>query len=113
MANDVIEPASSPDLGKSNVEEIEAEPIATSDVECAEPGLKTTLVNQDVDVAMSLFDHPDQIHETCDPEKEKELVRKIDLMILPYLAVCYAFFYIDKTTLSYAGRLKSFQAWGI
>ena len=23
-------------------------------------------------------------------------------MILPYLAVCYAFFYIDKTTLSYA-----------
>ena len=23
-------------------------------------------------------------------------------MILPYLAVCYCFFYIDKTTLSYA-----------
>ncbi len=23
-------------------------------------------------------------------------------MILPYLSVCYAFFYIDKTTLSYA-----------
>lgn len=36
------------------------------------------------------------------PIEEKKLVRKIDLMILPYLAVCYAFFYIDKTTLSYA-----------
>lgn len=35
-------------------------------------------------------------------EEEHRLVRKIDFMILPYLAVCYAFFYIDKTTLSYA-----------
>lgn len=62
--------------------------------------------SKDVDVAMSLFDHPDQIHEPRDPEEERRLVRKIDLMILPYLAVCYAFFYIDKTTLSYAGALS-------
>jgi len=33
---------------------------------------------------------------------EQKLQRKIDWMVLPYLAVCYAFFYIDKTTLSYA-----------
>jgi len=32
----------------------------------------------------------------------KKLVRKTDFIILPYLAVCYPFFYIDKTTLSYA-----------
>ncbi|KAK6197024.1 hypothetical protein LQW54_010940 [Pestalotiopsis sp. IQ-011] len=56
----------------------------------------------DVDVAMALFDHPDQIHEPRDPGEERRLVRKIDFMVLPYLAVCYAFFYIDKTTLSYA-----------
>ncbi|KAF5366594.1 hypothetical protein D9758_008955 [Tetrapyrgos nigripes] len=37
-----------------------------------------------------------------DKEVEKRLVRKIDKLILPCLAVCYAFYYIDKTTLSYA-----------
>ncbi|KAM0807689.1 putative Major facilitator superfamily (MFS) profile domain-containing protein [Seiridium cardinale] len=58
--------------------------------------------SHDVDVAMALFDHPDQIHEPRDPKEERRLVRKIDFMVLPYLAVCYAFFYIDKTTLSYA-----------
>ncbi|TRX92144.1 hypothetical protein FHL15_007011 [Xylaria flabelliformis] len=57
---------------------------------------------RDVDVAMALFDSPEQIHEPIDPAEERKLVRKIDFMILPYLAVCYAFFYIDKTTLSYA-----------
>ncbi|KAK4962226.1 hypothetical protein LTR66_012762, partial [Elasticomyces elasticus] len=56
----------------------------------------------DGDVAMALFDSPTEIREPIDPEDERRLVRKIDLMILPYLAVCYAFFYIDKTTLSYA-----------
>ncbi|KAL1713487.1 major facilitator superfamily domain-containing protein, partial [Schizophyllum commune] len=35
-------------------------------------------------------------------EQEKKLRRKIDYTILPVLAVCYAFYYIDKTTLSYA-----------
>ncbi|KAI1076082.1 putative MFS allantoate transporter [Whalleya microplaca] len=57
---------------------------------------------RDVDVGMALFDTPEQIHEPRDPDDERKLVRKIDLMVLPYLAVCYAFFYIDKTTLSYA-----------
>ncbi|KAK0322584.1 hypothetical protein LTR54_001178 [Friedmanniomyces endolithicus] len=56
----------------------------------------------DGDAAMALFNSPDEIHEPIDPAEEARVVRKIDLMILPYLAVCYAFFYIDKTTLSYA-----------
>ncbi|KAF2092067.1 MFS transporter [Saccharata proteae CBS 121410] len=51
---------------------------------------------------MTLFHDPDEVHEPHDPTEEKRLVRKIDWMILPYLCVCYAFFYIDKTTLSYA-----------
>ncbi|KAL0574003.1 hypothetical protein V5O48_007947 [Marasmius crinis-equi] len=37
-----------------------------------------------------------------DPKVEKKLVRKIDWIVLPCLGVCYAFYYIDKTTLSYA-----------
>ncbi|KAK4550107.1 hypothetical protein LTR36_003074 [Oleoguttula mirabilis] len=56
----------------------------------------------DGDIAMALFNSPSEIHEPIDPTEEKKLVRKIDLMILPYLAICYVFFYVDKTTLSYA-----------
>lgn len=56
----------------------------------------------DGDVALALFSSPDDAKEPIDPLEEKKLVRKIDLMILPLLAVCYVFFYIDKTTLSYA-----------
>ncbi|OJJ48428.1 hypothetical protein ASPZODRAFT_1594647 [Penicilliopsis zonata CBS 506.65] len=56
----------------------------------------------DGDTAMALFNDMDELHEAVDPEEEKRVLRKIDFMILPYLAVCYAFFYIDKTTLSYA-----------
>ncbi|CAJ2513865.1 Uu.00g019840.m01.CDS01 [Anthostomella pinea] len=56
----------------------------------------------DGDTAMALFSSPAEIREPIDPLEEKKVVRKVDMMILPYLAVCYAFFYIDKTTLSYA-----------
>ncbi|KAI9739644.1 MAG: hypothetical protein M1834_006362 [Cirrosporium novae-zelandiae] len=56
----------------------------------------------DGDTAMALFSRPDDLEEFNDPQEIKKLERKIDFMILPYLAVCYAFFYIDKTTLSYA-----------
>ncbi|THU92236.1 MFS general substrate transporter [Dendrothele bispora CBS 962.96] len=40
--------------------------------------------------------------DAIEPEVERRLVRKIDRLIIPCLAVCYAFYYIDKTTLSYA-----------
>lgn len=56
----------------------------------------------DGDTALALFSNPDELREILDPKEERALQLKIDLMILPYLAVCYAFFYIDKTTLSYA-----------
>lgn len=56
----------------------------------------------DGDVAMSLFASPAELHEPISPEEDARVKRKVDWMILPYLAVCYAFFYIDKTTLSYA-----------
>lgn len=50
----------------------------------------------DGDTAMALFTNPDELHEAIDPKEERKLLWKIDFMILPYLAVCYAFFYIDK-----------------
>ncbi|KAF9020481.1 MFS general substrate transporter [Hymenopellis radicata] len=37
-----------------------------------------------------------------DPKEVKRLERKIDLLIIPALSICYMFYYIDKTTLSYA-----------
>ncbi|TFL04919.1 MFS general substrate transporter [Pterulicium gracile] len=37
-----------------------------------------------------------------DPKRLKKIERKLDRLIIPSLAVCYAFYYIDKTTLSYA-----------
>ena len=56
----------------------------------------------DGDEALNLFTSTADVHTAIEPAEEKQVVRKIDFMILPYLAVCYAFFYIDKTTLSYA-----------
>lgn len=52
------------------------------------------------DTAQALFD--DAPSEPYTVDEERRLVRKIDFLIIPYLSVCYAFFYIDKTTLSYA-----------
>ncbi|KAI5294830.1 hypothetical protein KEM52_003073 [Ascosphaera acerosa] len=40
--------------------------------------------------------------EYADEREMRRLVRKVDVALLPVLCVCYAFFYIDKTTLSYA-----------
>ncbi|KAG9008332.1 hypothetical protein FRB94_013378 [Tulasnella sp. JGI-2019a] len=39
---------------------------------------------------------------SIDPEAERRLVRKLDFLILPCLSMCYCFYYVDKTTLSYA-----------
>lgn len=47
------------------------------------------------DVAQALFASPDEVHAPIDPDEEKRVVRKIDCMILPYIAVCYAFFYVS------------------
>lgn len=50
----------------------------------------------DGDTAMALFNDPSDLNEEVDPAELRKLIWKIDFMILPYLAVCYAFFYIDK-----------------
>ncbi|PGH27238.1 hypothetical protein AJ80_01195 [Polytolypa hystricis UAMH7299] len=88
-----------------------------SDTEATSPNIESSVTHEehqtakskwkisksgDGDTALALFTNPNDLYEPVDPEERKKLIRKIDRMILPYLAVCYAFFYIDKTTLSYA-----------
>ncbi|KAJ5280685.1 hypothetical protein N7478_006057 [Penicillium angulare] len=78
-------------------------PPKPSSFHVEEPGMTTdTGKIHNGDTALALFDNLDDMHETFEPEEERKLVWKIDLMILPFLSVCYAFYYIDKTTLSYA-----------
>ncbi|KXJ91625.1 allantoate permease [Microdochium bolleyi] len=40
--------------------------------------------------------------ESIDQAKERAVIRKLDWRILPLLGICYFFYYVDKTTLSYA-----------
>ncbi|KAH7155212.1 major facilitator superfamily domain-containing protein [Dactylonectria estremocensis] len=40
--------------------------------------------------------------EAIDAAAEKRVLRKLDRRIIPLLGVCYFFYYVDKTTLSYA-----------
>lgn len=56
----------------------------------------------DGDIAIVLSCSPDDVNEPIDPDEDRKLVRRIDFMILPSLAVCYIFLDIDKTTLSFA-----------
>ncbi|EFX04472.1 major facilitator superfamily transporter allantoate [Grosmannia clavigera kw1407] len=44
--------------------------------------------------------YPDE--SSIDAELERQVVRKLDRRILPVLGLCYFFYYVDKTTLSYA-----------
>lgn len=56
-----------------------------------------SLKANDGDTALALFDNVEQLHEVVDPVAEKKLVRKIDLAILPCLAVCYTFYYASSS----------------
>ena len=51
----------------------------------------------DGDTALALFDNVEQLHEVVDPVEEKKLIRKIDVTIIPCLAVCYAFYYASSS----------------
>ncbi|KAI8262645.1 putative transporter [Colletotrichum sp. SAR11_239] len=102
-----MNPDESPQLQQrttSNAEEIhETKPSAAQLENIEEADLqKFKLSKTGGDVALALFDNVGGIHDPINPEEDRKLVRKVDWMILPYISVCYAFFYIDKTTLSYA-----------
>ncbi|KAF4820696.1 putative transporter [Colletotrichum siamense] len=88
----------------SNAEEIhETKPSAAQVENIEEADLQEFKLSESGgDVALALFNNVGGIHDPINPEEDRKLVRKVDWMILPYISVCYAFFYIDKTTLSYA-----------
>lgn len=78
--------------------DIQDEPVVTHAESATQMKWNSTKIS-DGDTAMALFDSPDELHEAVDPAEARRLLWKIDFMILPYLAVCYAFFYIDKVLL--------------
>ena len=75
-------PETTPDGEKHNIEAHHGESMPANN-----PSSKFKLNKAgDGDVALALFSSPTDIREPIDPIEEKKLVRKIDLMILPYLA---------------------------
>lgn len=59
------------------------------------PAWKSFINQDDGDTALALFENIEQLNETVDPVAERKLVRKIDLLILPCLIVCYTFYYVS------------------
>lgn len=79
-------------------EEIAAPTVTHDERPPAESKWKMAAKSKDGDTAMALFNDVEDLREAIDPAEERKLLWRIDLMILPYLAVCYAFFYIDKVS---------------
>jgi hypothetical protein len=77
---------------KSSQSNVPFKPAATH-VEGADIPTNTGKIHNG-DAALALFENLEDMHETFKPGEEKKLVRKIDLMILPFLSVCYAFYYV-------------------
>jgi hypothetical protein len=50
--------------------------------------------SNDGDVALALFSDADNMNGPIDPVEEHKLIRKVDCLILPLIAVNYAFFYV-------------------
>lgn len=46
------------------------------------------------DTALAILTQIGGQHGDIDPAETRRLVRKIDYMILPFLSICYAFYYV-------------------
>lgn len=46
------------------------------------------------DIALGLVHNVDELFEPFTADEERKVMRKVDLLILPYLAVCYVFFFV-------------------
>lgn len=79
---------------------------ATSDSKTPEvymvEDVKDTNEFKNMDKAARIVEGANINLDEVDPSVIAKLTRKVDLMILPFIFVSYIFFYIDKTTLSYA-----------
>ncbi|KAI3328150.1 major facilitator superfamily domain-containing protein [Ustulina deusta] len=89
----------------SNIEEGKACDLAAPDETCVEDVKKEASPdnirhpNHEI-YAEALLRYPTDEH--IGKAEETKLRRKLDYRILPLLSICYFFYYVDKTTLSYA-----------
>ncbi|KAH7878915.1 MFS general substrate transporter [Lentinula edodes] len=91
------------DVEKTEVEQVE-NVLPRSPYQSKEPG-PASILNwlQKKNPSPQFLADVAKMNETeLDPGKVKHVERKIDLLIMPALAICYMFYYVDKTTLSYA-----------
>lgn len=109
-------------LENSHIQESNPQ-LGTLSPQSSTPGWKSLQNKQpEGDTALALFQDTEQLHNIIDSVEESKLIKKIDMIILPCLAICYVFYYvgyclnhmffltntcanapqIDKTTLSYA-----------
>ncbi|TLD13108.1 uncharacterized protein PgNI_02822 [Pyricularia grisea] len=97
MTNPMPVPSSPEDTAKADTAR-----GAKNDSENLKAQLPSQLVNQaQPEIYLeALVRYPND--ESIDQADEKRLVRKLDMRILPLLGICYFFYYVDKTTLSYA-----------
>lgn len=54
------------------------------------------------DVALRIFDDEDELAAAIDPTAERRVIRKIDVMVMPFICITYLVTYLDKATLGYA-----------
>lgn len=54
------------------------------------------------DVALRIFDDENELAAAIDPAAERRVVRKIDMMVMPFICITYLLTYLDKATLGYA-----------
>ncbi|CAG8901767.1 unnamed protein product [Penicillium egyptiacum] len=90
---------------KENLPEV-LEPQSGYDIQHIEEDLKASVagkINQGEDSELyfeAIQRYPND--EAIDKDAEKRLKRKLDIHLIPLLGICYFFYYVDKTTLSYA-----------
>lgn len=65
------------------------------------------------DAAIHLLKETGGLHQPVDPEASKQLLRKIDLHIMPLICIVYFLQYIDKTAISYTSVTGIIQDTGL
>lgn len=84
---------------------IALEPVNQQDVSPSKPHVETSenihndprkfvIGSKGGDVVLELINDVDDLLEPFTAEEERKVIRKVDRLILPYLALCYVFFFV-------------------
>lgn len=100
---------------KGSAEQLEKPRVELEEELAALPTAQAKIAQQNAALYLEALERYGADGSGLDPADEKRLKRKLDMRILPALAVCYFFYvsglekrrrltfqYVDKTTLSYA-----------